>query len=235
MIPSGQTALGRALRWPLRLIPSDLVVPVLSGPNRGLLWVVGSSTHGCWIGTYERGFAETVERHLQDGMVFYDLGANVGYYTLLGARSVGASGQVVAFEPLPRNVEFLRRHISINGIENVQVVPAAVVDEEGAVGLTGTDSPSQARVADKGLMTVDARTLDGMSLPPPDVIKMDVEGAELKVLEGATDLLRRRKPLLLFSTHGKQLESACYEVLADFGYRVRPLESRLETHLAEPE
>src|SRR6267143_3626666 len=76
---------GKLLRLPLRLLPKQAVVPVLQGELRGTRWIVGSSTHGCWLGTYEhenqRLFASLV---LASGLV-YDLGANVGFYTLLAA------------------------------------------------------------------------------------------------------------------------------------------------------
>jgi hypothetical protein len=98
---------GRALRLPLRLIPRSLVVPILQGPLRGARWIVGSATHGCWLGCYERAKQQGFVRILAPGQVVYDLGANVGFYTLLAARRVGPTGEVHAFEPGAENLEFV--------------------------------------------------------------------------------------------------------------------------------
>ena len=88
--------LGRLARWPLKAIPKKLIVPILSGPNRGLWWVSGSFIHGCWLGWYEKPCVEFVASLIRPGMVAFDVGANVGYYTLLLARGVGPKGRVIA-------------------------------------------------------------------------------------------------------------------------------------------
>jgi SAM-dependent methyltransferase len=108
--------LGRLLRLPLRLIPRRAVLPILQGPLRGKKWIVGSGNHGYWLGSYEIGKRALFVRSIPVGAVVYDLGANVGYYTLLAAMLAGAEGKVFAFEPLPRNLEYLRRHLVLNRI-----------------------------------------------------------------------------------------------------------------------
>lgn len=108
---SHRTPAGRALRLPLRLLPAGAAVPVMSGPGAGLKWIIGSGPHSCWLGINERRRRKPLARLLRPGAVFFDVGANVGSYTLLGARLVGDHGRVVAFEPLPENVRFLQRLI----------------------------------------------------------------------------------------------------------------------------
>lgn len=233
-VPNGQSFVGKALRWPLSVIPKDVHVSVVSGPNRGMRWIVGASVHGCWVGTYERPIADWLQAHLSEGQVFYDIGANVGYYTILASRAVGPSGRVIAFEPLPRNLRFLEQHVSLNQLRNVQIVPCAVVERGGLVYLDSEDSPSQARVVDEGVLPVSGIALDGAKLKPPDVIKMDVEGAEVAALRGAHDTLATARPRVVLSTHGESLRRACYAVLSDLGYRVRPLRLGTEDHIAEP-
>jgi hypothetical protein len=87
---------GRAIRWPLRCVPRDVTVPILQGPLRGARWVVGSHTHGCWFGSYEADRQRAFVRLVRPGAVVYDLGANVGFYTLLAARLAGPAGRVLA-------------------------------------------------------------------------------------------------------------------------------------------
>ena len=92
--------LGRLVRAPLRWIPPRAVLRVLSGPNRGLKWEKGASSNGCWLGIYERAFAERLARAIAPGMTDYDVGAHAGYYTLLAARR---AAHVYAFEPMAEN------------------------------------------------------------------------------------------------------------------------------------
>ena len=91
--------LGRALRLPLRLIPKDANVRILQGPLRGKYWISGSSDHGCWLGSYEVAKQRKVTELVRPGMICWDVGANVGFYTLLFAELVGRTGSVYAFEP----------------------------------------------------------------------------------------------------------------------------------------
>jgi hypothetical protein len=110
--------LGRLARWPLKAIPKKMVMPILSGRNRDLWWVSGLFVHGCWLGWYEQ-CVELVATLIRPGMIAFDVGANVGFYTLLLSRGVGPKGRVIAFE------------LSLNKIDNVEIVEAAVSDREG--------------------------------------------------------------------------------------------------------
>src|SRR3989454_7017615 len=105
---SSRSVAGKFLRWPLRFVPRELAVPIRQGALRGKRWVVGSSTHGCWLGSYEYTKRKLFESYVIAGDVVYDIGANVGFYTLLASVLVGRGGQVVAIEPLPRNIAYLR-------------------------------------------------------------------------------------------------------------------------------
>ena len=82
---SSNSLLGAALRYPLRWIPDDLVVPVLQGPLRGKKWIVGSSSHGCWLGGYEYEKQRRFAQAINPGGVVYDIGAHVGFYMLLAS------------------------------------------------------------------------------------------------------------------------------------------------------
>src|ERR1700719_2260133 len=102
---------GRLIRLPLTVMPQSAIVPVLQGRLRGTRWLAGSSNHGCWLGSYELKKQREIEQAVKPGMVCYDIGAHVGFYTLLFAKLVGPSGRVFAFEPLPKNCAVIKRHL----------------------------------------------------------------------------------------------------------------------------
>lgn len=213
---------GRVLRIPLRLIPDGTVVPVLGGVNRGYRWIAGASIAGCWIGNFEEDHQCALRRLVAPGMVAYDIGANVGFYTLALARLVTPSGQVYAFEPDARNAHLLRRHLKINAIENVTVVQIAVSSGSGLVAFEG--ERDQARIARQGRYIVPSISLDefmAQGNPFPSFIKMDVEGAEAMVLDGASSILSQAATSWMVATHSAALRTRCQEVLSRTGLALR--------------
>ena len=231
---SAQSLLGRVVRAPLRLIPKGAEIPVLmsrmgvfSRRPRLTWWRVASSTHGCWIGWYEREVQEALSYLLRPGAVLYDIGANVGFFTLLAARLVGPSGRVVAFEPEPSSVSTLRYHVARNWLDNVIVVDAAASDQEGIAMLSG--SGSAGRLGGDAGTPVSTVTIDAYcrraSLPAPDVIKLDVEGWEFPVLTGMHETLQTTRPVLLIEFHGStrngvDWDTTCRDYLTECDYRL---------------
>ena len=189
--------LGRLVRWPLKAVPKKMVMPILSGPNRGLWWVSGSFIHGCWLGWYEKLCAEFVASLIQPGMVAFDVGANVGYYTLLLARGVEPEGRVIAFEPNPTNVAHLKEHLRLNKINNVEIVEAAVSDREGTAFFSGEGATGSLSQTGTPLRTVQ---LD--NYPRPNFIKMDIEGGETAALRGSAKILAERHTVWFIALHG---------------------------------
>jgi len=175
--------LGRLARLPLRLIPRNLVVPVLSGPNRGRRWIVGAGTHACWLGHFER---KKLAHVLRPGMTVLDVGARAGFYTLALASRVGSSGRVIAIEADGENVRRLRRHLALNRVTNAQVVEAVACDHGGMVGFG--DGSYLGHIDDSGA-AVPAIRLDDLGYP--DAIKIDIGGAEGAALAGAARILER--------------------------------------------
>lgn len=225
---SNRRVVGRLLRLPLHLIPKGLIVPVVQGPLKGRRWTVGAGTHGCWLGTYEYEkqhlFADTIE----SGSVVYDIGANVGFYTLLASILVGPQGHVVSFEPAPRNLRWLKRHLRLNRIKNVTLVEAAVSDcsgetffEQETTGFMGhlstTGGKNAVRVATISLDEL----LEQDRIPVPHYLKIDVEGAEVILLRGAKKLLAAHKPTIFLATHGKQVHRECCDLLISAGYELK--------------
>jgi FkbM family methyltransferase len=196
---SRTSSLGALLRLPLRLIPPQTVLPILQGRLRSYRWITGSSNHGCWLGSYEYEKQQLISQRIPPGSVVYDIGAHVGFYTLLFSHLVGSTGQVVAFEPFPANLAYLQRHLALNHITNVQVIAAAVAAALGSANFAIGGNSSEGHLVNQATattLTVNQVSLDILlpTLPPPAFLKLDIEGAELAALQGARDLLVRPSP-----------------------------------------
>lgn len=220
---------GKVLRSLLARIPPAAVVRVLSGPLRGARWVRGAGVDGYWIGTYEAKKQRLFARHVRPGGVVFDVGAHVGLYTLIAARRVGPAGHVYAFEPFPDNVRHLAEHLRLNGVENVSIMETAVTDHAGSVSFVpGLDSFT-GKVSTEGAVTVQSASLDGMlasgQVCAPDLIKMDVEGAEFGALAGAQGLLAAKRPVIFLAVHSPELRARCLEFLGRIGYDLQPLDT----------
>ena len=202
-------------------------MPILQGKLRGKTWIAGSSNHGCWLGSYEHEKRRLFESIVSPGAAVFDIGAHAGFYTLLASELVGADGEVLAFEPQPRNLGYLREHLRINAIANVRVIPAAVMDSEGAAWFEEGANSSTGHLAPTGQLRVDTVTLDGLissgEAPAPDFLKIDVEGAEILVLKGAQTLLAERGPTIFLATHGRFMRDTCCEFLNALGYELDPI------------
>jgi FkbM family methyltransferase len=216
----------------LRLVPSGAHVPIIQGPLRGYRWIVGAGVHGYWLGSYEWHKRERFQAAVVPGSVVYDVGAHVGFYTLLAAKLVGPTGRVFAFEPVPRNVKYLRAHLSLNGIPNAEIWPVAVAERSGVVCFDTGPNSQMGRISQTGSASLPCVRLDDLveqsQVPPPDLIKMDVEGGELDALRGAHRLLASVHPTLFVATHGRDLHRACCDLLVDLGYQVQPLNDRAQ-------
>ncbi len=229
--------IGRIIRLPLRLIPQDAVMPIIQGRLRGKKWVVGAGEHGYWLGSYEYPKRRMFEKTVFPGAVVYDIGANAGYFSLLAAELAGAKGLVFAFEPLPRNIEFIKRHITLNQMNNIQVIEAAVSDQIGEAYFDLGASTAMGHLARSGELIVKSITLDGLldegKLLPPDIIKLDVEGAEFLALSGAQKLVEIYRPIIFMDTHQREAHHASVRFLQDRGYEFvilddKPLEKTKE-------
>jgi FkbM family methyltransferase len=191
--------------------------------NKGARWIVGSSDHGCWLGTYEHEKQTLVAELLHPGMVVWDVGANAGFYTLAFSRSVGPTGRVYAFEPFAENVSNLLRHIHLNGISNTNVIQSALIDRTGMSSFQITVSKGTGRISetDTAYMVSTITVDDFIALLPdarPQLLKIDVEGAECALLSGAKQLLSEHAPEILLALHGEAESQRCQEILHSHGY-----------------
>ncbi len=181
---------------------------VLGGPLRGMYISTPALTRLSFsLGTYQRDVLRVMRRHVRAGMTAYDLGAHMGYFALVLAKLVGPDGRVLAFEPDPRNLHALRTNLVTNGITNVRVSAVAVADKSAQVSFATFPFSSVSHIADSRTpqdaqrITVTALTLDSFVYedgnPPPSFMKIDVEGAEARVLIGARRVLRDAAPVVI--------------------------------------
>jgi FkbM family methyltransferase len=230
--------LGRVIRVPLGLIPLGTKLPILGTAARGKKWIAGSGPNSNWLGWNERTKRRVFAAVVKPAAVVYDVGANAGSYTILASVLVGNSGRVIAFEPVPANVEFLRQHVRINGLQNVTIVSAAVDERTGEAKFEPTSDWVLGHLSTAGPMTVETVTLDDYAVRAdarlPDVIKVDVEGGELGVLRDAAQLLKRAKPIIFLAVHSAELDKQCQSILAEAGYNVRMIEHHPDELVAVP-
>jgi FkbM family methyltransferase len=162
------------------------------------------------LGTSEMPVQRALSTHLRHGDVFYDIGANVGFFSLLAARMVGTSGAVCSFEPVTENASMVRKNATLNDFGNIRVVEVAVGSEPGVAEFLLTEWDGGGTLALSAVRTtervssrmVPVATLDDLifdrRLPRPTFVKIDVEGVELDVLKGMSRTLKESMPILLF-------------------------------------
>ncbi len=222
--------IGKILRLPLKLIPGGMVLPILQGRLREKKWIVGAGEHGYWLGSYELNKRLAFERIVTPGSVVYDIGANVGFFSLLASVLTGTEGQVYAFEPLPRNIHYLRQHIQINKLENIDVIEAAVSDHTGEAYFDLGASSAMGHLATQGEIKVQMVSLDSLvdegRIEAPEVMKVDVEGAEYDVLLGGRNLLETQRPILFLDTHDRKAHHLTISLLEELGYRFEILDEK---------
>ena len=194
--------------------------------------------YGLLHGDLETGVQEALRRHVRPGDVVYDIGANLGFMTLVAAR-LGA--RVEAFEPLPESAAAVRRSAALNGFTDVRVHELAVAARSGRARFLRVDEGSWSHLADRGRhvrttgeLDVRVVALDDLrgELAPPAVVKVDVEGSELAVLAGAAALLADARPVLIVETHETNAEVAA--ALEAAGYEISNLDGPLPVRDAGP-
>jgi len=158
--------------------------------------------------SYEKYTTILFKELVAEGMNVIDIGANIGYYTLLAAKLVGERGKVFAFEPEPRNYALLLRNVEVNGYKNIIPLQKAVSSKSGKAKLfldkveSGAHSIYKVRKNNTEAIMVDAVSLDGFfegKKCPIDIVKVDVEGAEMTILLGMTKIVNNNNDLKIFT------------------------------------
>ncbi len=187
---------------------------------------------------YEENEWRFVSNFLKPGMVFFDIGANQGFYTLLAAKMVGPSGKVFSFEPVPSQLKKLKRNIKINRFGNIITEQSAVSYESGFsninICLNGDEAMSSLREPYKDaslkrkVIQVPLYSIDDyvrkFNIKSIDFIKIDVEGGELDVLKGAINIIKNIRPVFMCEVQDIRTNqwgyraSKIYEFLEGYGY-----------------
>lgn len=195
-----------------------------------------------WYGYYSRDIVLLLDKILKPGMVAVDVGANIGEITMAAAHRVGSEGKVFAFEPMSSLYARLQEHIRANRMSQVTAVKCGLSDQAGSAQLfsasatfhdgtehkgLGTLYSSTARATPTEIIEIDTldKYMERIDLAQVDLIKIDVEGAELPVLKGAGNTLLRFRPYLIIEIQHETSEQAGYkavdilEYLAQLDYR----------------
>lgn len=232
------------VRWVLTRGTRDepVLVRVVSGPLAGRpIYVNLRCQKYYWLGTYEAEVQSVIVREVGQGHIVYDIGAHIGFFSLLFSIMVGSQGEVHCFEPLPENVEILRRQLGINQFERVvTVVSSAVTSETGSVSFYVNASSSMGTVIldpqkQARRIRVNAIRLDDYidrGSPPPHLIKMDIEGGETEAVLGMSQTLKTKRPRIIIEFHSDQAKSEVWKILRPLGYSCFSLRAPFERCLS---
>lgn len=220
-----------------RFAPSESQVFACQGPLEGYRMCIDWKRYRSFVyGTWEPKLMQVVTDIVKQGMTVIDVGAHIGYYSLYFAKCAGPTGRIFSFEPVPENFELLRKNVLLNQISWIQAFSNAVYSCTKDISLFVPEesaNPGEASVVeDRGTrqILVHAVALDSFCSSGnirPDVIKLDVEGAELDVLLGARTTIERYSPKLLIELHHFDGNVAGHPVpgwLTSQGYQVRWIE-----------
>jgi FkbM family methyltransferase len=227
-------ALGRFVRW----LEGGLL-RVQQGHAAGLafemrdLQIAHAHLGSILGGDLESAVQEAMIRHLPRGGVLYDIGANLGFFSLLGATLAGPDGRVYAFEAAPQNAQAIERNAELNKLTTITVIAKAVSAASGQGRLQVVDDQSWSKLIDYGehpftqeVIDVELVAIDDLvsaqEIPPPDLVKIDVEGAEIAVLEGMRATIERHRPAIICELHDTHAEFT--RVMRELGYRLINLE-----------
>ena len=219
----------------------DLVLPLpcLAGPLKGMVMEISLKDERHFLyGNFESDVIKTIVNVVKPGNIVYDVGAHVGYHTLLFSRLVGLKGHCIAFEPsdkvfqrLGSNIQRNRRRLQAR----VDTMDVALYSETGHKEFFTGGSTSTGRLvrfpkegARGRIITVPVTTIDRLvanGAPLPDIIKIDVEYTEDHVIRGALDTIGGHQVIILCEIHAKDTGINCFNLLRSASYKIRHMET----------
>lgn len=206
----------------MRIGQRVVVVETSAGRLRWRIDPLTSQTH--LLGSYDVDTQEVFRRFLKNGSVVYDIGAHVGFFSLYCGLLVAPDGCVIAFEPDPAARASLQSQVAENASLKIEVLPYAVSDHSGTLLLDTSCGSSQAFVSENGSVRVVAETIDSLvqqqRIPPPTLLKIDVEGHEHEVLKGALETIRRWRPVVLCDYNEGDTLGTVRQLLSPLGYEI---------------
>lgn len=214
----------------------EFIHTINAGPAKGLFYPISLPLDkAIWTGAYETEFAEVVASSVSKGDICYDIGAYRGFFS--GVFALAGAGRVIAFEPFPENCAQLRRLALHNPQLPLTSENIAVGREDGTAEFSVMPDSSMGKLTSSSfqferpstaILRVPLRSLDSLisegKFPAPQIMKIDVEGAEVDVLQGAKNTLQTGRPLLFIEAHSRTLAAECIKLLEDNGYHVAVLE-----------
>jgi FkbM family methyltransferase len=249
LIRLARTAPGRLARRAAAALLAGGAVEVRGGTAFGLrlsgrfLAIDHRQGYGLVRGVLEPEVQEALRRHVAPGAVVFDVGANIGFFSLLSARLAGPAGRVVAFEPVPRNAAGVRANAALNGLATIEVRECAVAQRSGQAEISVPTELSWSHLTDHGrhpdtqlVIPVPVIVLDeeisAGRLAVPDVVKIDVEGAEAAVLDGLRRTLADHDVTVICELHGSNVD--VLELAGELGYSAANLEGTADVVDAGP-
>ena len=184
---------------------------------------------------------ESLAELAHPGATVYDVGANRGHVTMLFSSGVGKEGKVLAFEPVPSLANAIKDNLDLNGITNVQICGKALSDSCGTIQFEYSENNStQGKIVDvepglrvEGVELINVQTVsldsylqEHPTMSPPDVMKIDVEGAGGLVLKGARETIRKHRPVIFIELRGAEEQNAVQAELVEKGYIAKSLDGR---------
>jgi FkbM family methyltransferase len=232
-LASVTAVLPSALKYKLkRLKPSYTRLMGLAGSNvriqtvaGALNWKIDELTSQRFIlGTYEPYMQEAFRKFICPGFTVYDIGAHAGFHSLFCGLLVGISGRVIAFEPNPVSSDSIRRQMKANSKLRVELCRMALSDQCGTAMLDISRGSSQETLSESGSLKVEVETIDSIVAdgiaPPPDLIKLDVEGHEEAVVIGGMTVISKYKPIILCDTNDETTLPSMKNLLLPLGYEL---------------
>lgn len=198
---------------------------ITAGPAKGLNFPVSMPGDKLmYIGTWESEFSDKLSSAIKPGWVCYDIGGYKGYYS--GIMALRGAKKVIVFEPMPDNVERIKRLIELNPSLPIQLEEVAVSDTDGNATFEIMDETTMGKLGSSQFESggkvlkqipvttarLDTLVNDGR-IAPPDFIKIDVEGAEAFVLRGAEKILAEKKPMLMIEVHSPEIGREVLQLL----------------------
>ncbi len=197
-------------------------IKIMSGPLAGYKWIPSSGSNFI-RGTYEPEKTSAICKMVKRGDTVLDIGAHVGYFSILMSKLVEDTGWIYSFEPRRINFTFLKRHIHINNCKNITVFEKAVGGYDGEALLETRTGTGTGKISNTGNIKVGITSIDSLYSRNPDLrrptfMKIDVEGGEVEVLKGAAFTIHAHKPRIILATHNSELDEECNQWMKNEGY-----------------
>ena len=211
----------RKLKHKLKMSFSSMTSRIKSGPLKGYK-ISSLSGSGFVRGNYEPEKTNAILNIVKPNDIALDVGAHIGYFSMLISKIAGSNGHVYSFEPRPLNYKMLSTNIEVNNCSNVTVIKSAIGSFTGKVNFDATTGTGTGHISKDGNISVDITTIDEFCSSKniqPSFIKIDIEGGEVEALKGAEQTILKYKPIILLATHGDELDKQCEKFLTAKGYK----------------